>query len=176
MQVARSLGATPESGFGSFQLIRVAGYDPSGSGNVYLAAVKLCPFGIDDMLLGLFAVNLGSASQDAALRGNSDGISFIGLGLSCDGVEWSSLVPISNTTGRDGRTQDHPVDGLLQEGSLVSVLIHKDVYGIAPREAWPTSRLVRRALHRQPLMRLAASARNALASCSRSRTVAKRDS
>jgi hypothetical protein len=167
VQVAVSMGATPGSGFGPFALLSIRGYNPAHAGNIYLAAVNPCPFGIDDMLLGLFATNLGNASRDAELRGNSDGVSFIGLALSCDGTEWSSLIPIAGTTGRDGRTQDHPVDGLLHEGSMVSVLIHRDVYGIAPREAWPMSRLVRRALHRQPLTRLAASARKALgASCS----------
>lgn len=166
MQVARSNGASPDSGFGAFQLLRIDGYEAAGSGNIYMGAVKPCPYAAD-MLLGLFAVNLGDARRDLELRGNSDGESFIGLSLSCDGVHWSQMQRISNSTGHGGRTADHPVDGFLKEGSMVSVLIHKDVYGIAPREDWQRSRLVRRTLNRGPLMQLAAAVRRKLvSSCS----------
>ena len=51
--------------------------------------------------------NNGSAvkSQDPG-PGNTDGPSFIGLSLSCDGRDWAPLMKVATTTGRSGRTDD----------------------------------------------------------------------
>ena len=44
-------------------------------------------------------------SQDVG-PGNTDGYSFIGLSLSCDGRDWAPLIEVASTTGRSGRTED----------------------------------------------------------------------
>ena len=188
LQVATSLGDSPVSGWGPWQLLSIEGYTPEGPGNIYLATVKQSPFD-DDMLLGLFAVNLGDLTQlahgptgkrrsskfisrrDKVVgpysghnSGNTDGRSFIGLALSCNGKDWSSLQEISATTGFEGRTYDQPVDGLLVRGGTVSVLIHRDVYEISPL-ALEQSRIVRRELQRGPMRKLAADVRSRLAGC-----------
>jgi hypothetical protein len=53
------------------------------------------------------AGNNGSAfkSHDPG-PGNTDGPSFIGLSLSCDGRDWAPLIKVAPTTGRLGRTDD----------------------------------------------------------------------
>ena len=138
MQVAVSKGDDPTSSWGAWQLLSIEGYDSDGPGNIYLAMVKASPFD-EDMLIGLFAVNLGMAATSsvagghlrkkvtlrerraaqrdklvgpysAANSGNTDGHSFIGLGLSCNGRDWSKLEEISPTTSNQGRTCLHSVD------------------------------------------------------------------
>ena len=94
------------------------------------------------------------------------------MSLSCDGREWSELTEVAPSMGRLGRTHDHPVDGLLIEtggarGEVerASILIHRDVYFIAPTAA-ATSRLTRIELSRTGLERLAARSKRELgASC-----------
>ena len=141
------------------------------------------------MLLGLFAVNMGNPTwepdrlvvregrgRNTLDDGNSDGRSFVGLGLSCNGRDWSALRPIAETVGALGRTYDHPVDGLLEieergdstmGGGVtrtVSVLIHRDVFEISPR-AEVESRIVRRELKLEALERLAGQVRGSLPGC-----------
>ena len=144
-----------------------------------MATVKPAPY-VDDMLLGLFAVNEGNRSEMRVARegffggkyGNSDGRAYIGLGLSCNGRDWSRLAEVAQTRGVSGRTADMPVDGLLStvEGSgtssrrSVSIVIHRDVHGISPR-ARAASRLVRREIDADALRRFAQSARLTLAGC-----------
>ena len=189
VQVAASAENHPESRYGPFSLLQIAGYDPSGPGNIYLAAVMPSPFDMtssgEEMLLGVFAVNLGNSSAPIS-EGNSDGRSFLGLALSCNGRDWSRLYEVAPTIGKLGRTTDQPVGGgLLRlpaarpvargitgdsgghgEPSF-SVLIHRDVYEIA-RSARTRSRLVRRELNRDAMLRLAASLkRHQLAGCTR---------
>ena len=79
------------------------------------------------MLLALFPVNTGMASQD-----NGNGDTFVGLSLSCDGVRWSAFVQLLWSKGANGRTYDQPVDGLLATGSGVHFFIHRNVEHIAP--------------------------------------------
>ena len=180
VQVARSLHADPAAGFGSFSPLSIEGYDSKGPGNIYLAAVKRAP-GQLGMLLGLFSVNLGNATEAARRRasgrlpsftaGNTDGRSFVGLALSCDGVHWSALEEVAPSVGREGRTYDQPVDGLLHIGDSVSVVIHRDVYEISPEASYARepqrgkSRLVARPLHRAALDALARRVRSSLDGC-----------
>ena len=192
VQVARSQPGSeppPAGAWLPFELLSIEGYDPEGPGNIYMASVKKNPFE-DDMLVGLFAVNLGGKresrpaavdTRDPRRKGasrhdrvvgpysglnsaNSDGRSFIGLALSCNGVDWSSLQEIAPTRGVEGRTYDQPVDGLLVKRGRVSVLIHRHVYEISPR-AQKESRLVRRELNKAAMRRLAAQARVTLKGC-----------
>lgn len=136
--------------FGPLRQIRVQGY-PAGRGNIYFAAVDRHPTDAEAML-GLFPVNEGETT--AALKhrlrtslftglgckigredcGNCDGASYIGLSLSCDGVNWARLHPLISTQGREGRTDDHPVDGLLlsADGAQVHFWVHRAVEDIAP--------------------------------------------
>ena len=115
--------------YGPFRLISIAGYDERAWGNVYFAAIDRHPLD-DDMLVGLFPVNLGRTGE-----GNGDGEAFLGMSLSCDGVHWSPLSRLMASVARTGRTWDHPVDGLVREpDGGVSFLVHHDVEGISPHE------------------------------------------
>jgi len=194
VQVARSRGDSPASGWLPWELITIEGYQPDGAGNVYLATVKPNPFDAD-MLLGLFAVNLGQnkgaadvphgkprhivprksnkfvARRDRVVgpysghnSGNTDGRAFVALALSCNGRDWSALQEISPTVGSQGRTYDQPVDGLLTVGGTVSVLIHRDVYEIAP-DAREQSRIVRRELQSGAMRHLSEQVKIKLPGC-----------
>lgn len=88
--------------------------------------------------------------------GNTDGKAFIGLALSCNGRDFSYLIDVFASSGREGRTVDQPVDGLLvhRGGQHVSILVHRDVHGIS-QNAPESSRIVRRELNRSALEALA---------------------
>jgi len=108
-----------------FKLIDIEGYERNSSANLYFFAVDNHPFEAD-MLLSLMPVNMGKAGID-----NGDGESFIALSLSCDGEHWSRMTPLLWTVGLQGRTYDHPVDGLLVDNGEVYFLVHTDVNGIS---------------------------------------------
>lgn len=191
VQVASSLADNPGSGFGPFSLLNIAGYQPLGPGNIYLACVKPMP-SMDrghrlsnPMLLGLFAVNMGNDTWDEGTMiapdsrerqgkialddGNTDGKSFVGLSLSCNGKDWSALNDIVPSIGALGRTYDHPADGLLvTEGAggrqSVSIVIQRDVFEISP-QANDHSRLVRRELRMDALAKLARRVQSELPGC-----------
>ena len=97
-------------------------------------------------------------------KGNTDGHSFIGLALSCNGRDFSRLVEIAPSTGREGRAFDQPVDGFLTRGGIVSVLIHRDVYEISP-VAKQRSRLVRKELNKEALQQLSQQVKGSLLGC-----------
>jgi len=107
VQAATSFSDDPTAGFGPFAPLRIDGYDPRGPGNIYLAAVKAYPFD-PSLLLGLFAVCRGDERRaptpapgvdayNQSADGNTDGRSFTGLALSCNGIDWSSLIEIAPT-------------------------------------------------------------------------------
>ena len=159
--VARSRTEAPwgDDAYEDFQLLSISGYDHSGPGNLYFAAVDRHPFD-DDMLVGLFPVNLGQPGE-----GNGDGESFIALSLSCDGVHWGHLTKLVWSVGREGRTWDHPVDGLLlEEGEAVSFLVHRNVMDISPL-APDESRILRYRLKIDAFRALSLQARRQLSSC-----------
>ena len=110
-----------------FQMIEIDGYDRDGPGNVYFAGIDRHPLD-PDMLVGLFPINYGQPG-----RHDGDGESFIGLSMSCDGVHWGSFTQLVWSVGREGRTYDHPVDGMVLEADgRVAFLVHQNVQGISP--------------------------------------------
>ena len=160
--VARSRTEAPwgDDAYEDFQVISISGYDHSGPGNVYFVAVDRHPFD-DDVLVGLMPVNMGQPGE-----GNGDGESFIALSFSCDGVQWSRLTKLVWSVGREGRTWDHPVDGLLlEEGGNVSFLVHRNVMDISPL-APEESRILRYRLRTDAFHALSLQARQQLSNCS----------
>ena len=110
-----------------FRLLEIDGYDQEGPGNVYFAGIDRHPFD-NDMLVGLFPINMGVPG-----RHDGDGESFIGMAMSCDGVRFSRFTRLVWSVGREGRTWDHPVDGLLLEADgSVAFMVHRNVQGISP--------------------------------------------
>jgi len=173
VQAATSLSDDPTAGFGPFAPLRIDGYDPRGPGNIYLAAVKAYPFD-PSLLLGLFAVCEGDERRaptpppgvdayNQSADGNTDGRSFTGLALSCNGIDWSSFIEIAPTHSHLGRVFDHPVDGLLLSEGTLSILLHRDVYEISSYVKF--SRLVRYELRRSALERYAELVRFTLPGC-----------
>lgn len=173
---ARSPSYSLADGFGPFSLITIQGYDMHGPGNVYLASVKRHPFGDPSLVIGLFAVNMGNQTEGHVERwreggasfhgyGNTDGRSFIGLAISCNGQDFSHLIEVAPSTGLQGRTLDMPVDGFMShQDGRVSLLIHRDVYEISPI-ARQHSRLVRRELNAAALSAFADEVTPTLLGC-----------
>ena len=168
LQVASS--ASPTGSFGPFRLLQFHGYDERGPGNIYFAAVKAHPLHPTSMLMGLFPVNFGIATDEPYSKWRN-GAGFLMLSHSCDGVHWSSLVPLTSTVGLHqtaGRTVDHPVDGLIVRGGDLDVFIHVNALWVngALGKRGPASepRLVRLRLRTRHLQRLAVQAKAQLAS------------
>lgn len=118
---------------GPFRLIEIEDEPPLSDEHpplrqLYFAAVKANPADGGRSLIGLFPVSLNASSTH---RGDS----FIGLGLSCDGVHFSKLLRAADSDLSDDgdRSLDQPVDGFVQRGGLVHFFVHRDVPGIAPR-------------------------------------------
>ncbi|KAJ1626777.1 hypothetical protein T492DRAFT_842900 [Pavlovales sp. CCMP2436] len=129
VQVAESAGAELAGPFGPMQLLDFDNYDSAGNGNIYFAAVNVHPLDVG-MLIGLFPVNTGDLPYGADTNG------MIGMAFSCDGKEWSELVPLIYSHGIAGRTYDHPVDGLVwREGRLFFYMQHH-VPHISPHAAY----------------------------------------
>ena len=148
-----------KTGYEDFQLIDIIGYDRNGPGNVYFAGIDRHPFD-EDMLVGLFPINYGEPG-----RHDGDGESFIGLSMSCDGVHWSNFTQLVWSVGREGRTYDHPVDGMILEADgRVAFLVHRNVMGISPH-APQDSRLLKYHLQTAAFNELTNSARQTLPSC-----------
>ena len=153
-----------------FQILNIEGYDKMGPGNLYFACVDVHPLA-DDMLLGLFPVNLGTPGEN-----NGDGESFIAMSVSCDGVNWSELTPLVWSTGRDGRTWDHPVDGVFRErgadgADTISILVQTHVPEISPASdiarGTMESEIVKYKLQTESLGALTAAARLRIEGCPR---------
>ena len=136
---------------GPFRLIEVDGEPPFRAESpplrqLYFAAVKANPTDGGRSLIGLFPVSLNAT---ATRRGES----FIGLGISCDGVHFSKLLRAAESELSDDgdRSLDQPVDGLVHRGAELHFYVHRDVPGIAPRADSPRvetrqSRLVRKTI------------------------------
>ena len=129
------------------------------TGNVYFAGVDRHPFE-DDMLIALMPVNLGNADEG----GNGDGESFIAMSLSCDGVHFSSMTKLVGTIGREGRTWDHPVDGILMENGTAHFLMHNNVKGIGPNAPGP-ARILKYRFVTEELRRISEQARRDTIGC-----------
>lgn len=157
VQVATS-SSGPFGPFGRFRQIEIAGYDRAGPGNIYFLAADANPLDAYTMI-GLMPVNLGRLGE-----GNGDGESFIGLSLSCDGEHWSELTKLVWSVGREGRTYDHPVDGLSFDNGVVTLYLHRDVPHISPRGGEGSS-LVAYELNTAALKALTLSVRSSLRGC-----------
>mmetsp|Transcript_36274 Transcript_36274/g.72134 ORF Transcript_36274/g.72134 Transcript_36274/m.72134 type:complete len:339 (-) Transcript_36274:76-1092(-) len=130
VQVAKSRGGNIRGPYDRSEILDIQGYSESGGdGNIYFGSVHLHPLD-NEMLLGLFPVNLGIDG-----RSNADGDSFIGMSLSCDGVKWSEFVHVMKSKGRDGRTYDQPVSGIFAANDMVTFYVHRDVEHISPSYA-----------------------------------------
>ena len=59
-----------------------------------------------------------------------DGVAIVGLGVSCDGVAFSRLAVLANSTDAgDLRSADHPADGVLvdEEKGVALFFVHRNV-------------------------------------------------
>ncbi|KAL3911790.1 MAG: hypothetical protein SGPRY_008562 [Prymnesium sp.] len=157
VQVAKSKRDSPHAPYGRLQLIKLEGYDHEGPGNVYFIVVSHNPVDTTT-LLGMMPVNEGREGS-----GNGDGLSYIALSISCDGASWSRLSVLVWSTGKDGRTYDHPVDGLLIEGERVYFMVHENVPHIAPDVL--LSRIVKFELNTTALRSLTREAKAHLPGC-----------
>ena len=168
VQAARLAG----DAFGAFAPLRVATYPPPppprhpcgapfAGDNVYFAAVAENPVDRGRSVLGLFPVARNDHVGDDA---------FVGLALSCDGVDFSPLRRILNSTPASlGRSSDHPVVGLVARGDTIFLYVHRGVQGVFDddRDAarLPPSRVVRYAASADALRAYTARAKASLASC-----------
>ena len=67
----------------------------------------------------------------------------IALAVSCDGVRFSPLAVLADTkSAGEGRTVDHPADGVLVDAANETALffVHRNVPGIAPYTTDPERR------------------------------------
>ena len=152
VQATQSLGGNLNGPFGPFQLLNISGYDTREQvlqGNIYTAIVRPHPLD-EDVLIGLFSVNLGLKNR----RGpGSNGEGFIALSLSCDGVNWSRFTRLMSSSSEKGRNYDQPAAGLVLREGDVHFFVHRDVPMISPR-ANTKSRLERYSFRKKELMRL----------------------
>ena len=115
------------------------------------------------MLIALLPVNLGDTQHASQSDGNGDGPSFIAMALGCDGVHWSHMTQLVSTVGDQGRTWDHPVDGILLEGGEASFLVNENVDNIAPNTA--QRRIVRYTFDTAALAEMTRDARRQTPGC-----------
>ena len=148
--------------FGPFASIDIAAYEPcvTPGDNIYYAAVAANP--VDpSTALGLFPVVHNAPGGDDA---------FVGLALTCDGVAFSPLRRLLNSTPSSlGRSTDHPVLGLVSRNDNVFFYVHRGVHGVfdddKEMERLPPSRVVRYAVSLARLRAYTASTKAALPTC-----------
>ena len=146
----------PEGPWGELQLIELGGYSWHGDGNLYMFVVNPHPHD-PSVLIALFPLNLGKKGE-----ANGDGESFIGMSLSCDGRHWSTYTKLVWTIAKEGRTYDHPVDGLIgDDDGGVSFLMHFNVPGISPKQG-SEARIVKYQLDSAELQRRTQHAKDEL--------------
>ena len=114
--------------WGPFDLLRVDGVDDVQGSNVYFGAVNANPVDPSGSLLGLFPV------VDAA------GAASVSVAVTCDGRRFSRLERLVNGSSSNGRSTDHPVDGVVRRGDAVFFYVHRDVPGIARHSSDGASR------------------------------------
>ena len=148
--------------FGPFASINIADYATcvKPGDNIYYAAVAANP--VDpSTALGLFPVVHNAPGGDDA---------FVGLALTCDGVAFSPLKRLLNSTPSSlGRSTDHPVLGLVSRNDNVFFYVHRGVHGVfdddKEMERLPPSRVVRYAVSLDRLRAYTASTKAALPTC-----------
>lgn len=122
-----------------FQLCTFVGYpaEPRRNDNIYFAAVNPNPVDGGRTMLGLFPVT-STALQDPC----------VAIAISYDGVRFSRLVcAYKSTATPEGRTTDHPVDGLVYEHPYVYFYVHVAVNDIANPLIHGPPRIIRRSIH-----------------------------
>lgn len=88
--------------------------------NIYFLAVHQNPVDPKASLVGLMPVH-DPRQKDPELR------AAICLTFSTDGVKWSSLIPLLESTPLEQRTFDHPAVGLFADQDRVHFFMHRDV-------------------------------------------------
>ena len=162
VQVAKSVHDDLHAPYEPFQLINLEGYDRDGPGNVYFIAATNNPLD-SDTIIGLVPINEGSSGT-----GNGAGESYIAITFSCDGVNWSKVTILVWSTGLEGRTYDHPVDGLLYEDGKLIFMVHNNVPHIAPQSsphATEASKILKYELNVDKVRSLSAEAKSHLPGC-----------
>lgn len=98
--------------------------------NVYFLGVHQNPIDPKTSLVGLMPVH-DPRQIDPELR------AAICLSFSIDGVKWSSLIPLLESTPREQRTFDHPAIGLFADQDRIHFFVHRDVPYIStyPKES-----------------------------------------
>ena len=158
VQMAASSGPDALGPYGKFGTIDIEGYSAKGPGNIYYGAVTHNP--VDSAtLVGLFPINEGRPGQV-----NANGDTYIGMALTCDGVHFSQLTKLIASQGREGRTYDQPVDGLVLRGDTVYLYVHLDVEHISP-EADRKSRIEQYAFKSGRLEAITRGVRSSLRGC-----------
>ena len=146
--------SSPHGPWGRFRLLQFGAWRATEpvrpERNVYLPAVKRNPAD-PRTLLGLFPYY-------------DDTRAFIGLAVSCNGWQFSELVPFAPSSQGLGlaRIADHPVDGWMTRRDVVYFFVHRNVPGIASNG----SSLVRHAVPLLALREYTQNATRAMPSCS----------
>lgn len=164
VQVAKSVGKSIYGPYEPLQLITIQNYDPYDGhtqwSNIYFMNVNQHPLD-SEVLLALMPINWGEDDVD-----NADGPATVAMSFSCDGVAWSSITNLLDTTGRLGRTYDQPVDGLMLHDGVVHWYLHRDVPNISPDAVW-NSAIIEFAFDTAELNRLTTEAKATLSACRR---------
>ena len=149
----------PTGPYGAFQSINVDGYDKDGRGNIYFFAVCQHP-DRSDIILALAPINLGTRGEP-----NGNGEALIAISFTCDGVNWSRLVPLVYSLGVDGRTYDQPSGGVFKDGNNYAFYVQENVPFIA--SDWQRqTRLVKYKLSEMEFLTETERSRSQLPGCS----------
>lgn len=122
-----------------FQLCTFIGYprEPGRNDNIYFAAVNPNPVDGGRTVLGLFPVT-STALHDPC----------VAIAVSFDGVRFSQLAcAYKSTATPEGRTTDHPVDGLVYDHPYIYFFVHVAVNDIADPSIHGPPRIIRRSIH-----------------------------
>lgn len=157
----------PIGPWSEFRHIKIAGYNNGRDGNIYMLCVDINPLDVTGrQLIGLLPMNEGAPGTLSVENTtfNTDGDSYIALTLSCDGVHWTHLVKLVSSDGYDGRTLDHPVDGIAigEDNESVFFYIQRDVQGISP---FKNSSIVQHQFNTKFLRNLTLYAQQSLPGC-----------
>ncbi|KAJ1626551.1 hypothetical protein T492DRAFT_1032036 [Pavlovales sp. CCMP2436] len=82
--------------------------------NIYYGAIRAHPTDAG-MLIGFFPLSIGVPNGEDVPNADTGG--YIAVAFSCDGMNWSEMVPLVYTPGIKGRTDDHPVSGYVYDAT-----------------------------------------------------------
>ena len=162
VQVAISTTSSVYGPYGPLQLISLAGYDPyyglTEWSNIYYMVVNVHPWD-ESLLIALMPVNFGE--EDVP---NGDGDASIRMSFSCNGLNWSEMIFLTQSFPKLGRTYDHPVDGFILHNGNLHWYMHRDVPNISPSGEYDSA-VVEYMFRKEELMRLSSEAKAALGGC-----------